>query len=53
LPARLGQGINEMTTQLEQACFEDGEEPAWAGTDDEDVRLDHDRLRGEGSFCAG
>ena len=53
LSPRLRQGVDEVAAQLEQPCFEHGEETAGARTDDEDVRLDHGQLRGEGSFHAG
>ena len=53
LAARLRQGVNQVALELEQARFEYGEQTARSRSDDEDVRLDHDRLRGEGSFHTG
>ena len=44
LASRLGQGVNEVTLELQEPGFEHGEESAGTGTDDEDVRLDHEVL---------
>jgi hypothetical protein len=41
LTTGLRQGINQVATQFEQSGFEHRKEAARAGSNDEDIRLDH------------